>query len=191
MSLMRPVGYVLGLALLVAPAVAAQQRPMTMLPVPPLPQIGLPLPHIGLPPPSSELATKSSGRTIGPDRRSPDDHRGRGGWRAPVIVAPIYLIAPAAGVPNTDAPGHSAQQSRDQRAETGTVDQKLDTAPRVDADYNDASASTIEQEPSPALRPPGPTTLYVIPGCYAGNVPPAVGALPTGCDAARLTTIHR
>ena len=27
-----------------------------------------------------------------------------------------------------------------------------------------------------------PMTLYVIPGCYAGNVPPEVSTLPKGCD---------
>ena len=28
-----------------------------------------------------------------------------------------------------------------------------------------------------------PTTIYVIPGCYVGNVPPADAVLPAGCDA--------
>jgi hypothetical protein len=36
-----------------------------------------------------------------------------------------------------------------------------------------------------------PITLYVIPGCYAGNVPPDALTLAPGCDAAQLTTIER
>jgi hypothetical protein len=34
-----------------------------------------------------------------------------------------------------------------------------------------------------------PVTLYVIPGCYAGNVRPEQAALPKGCDAAKVKTI--
>jgi hypothetical protein len=36
---------------------------------------------------------------------------------------------------------------------------------------------------------PPPATIYVIPGCYVGNVPPAEVKLPGGCDAARVTTL--
>jgi hypothetical protein len=39
----------------------------------------------------------------------------------------------------------------------------------------------------PVSRPPeGSQTIYVIPGCYAGNRPPNESALPTGCDIANL-----
>jgi len=30
-----------------------------------------------------------------------------------------------------------------------------------------------------------PTTIYLIPGCYVGNVPPSEAKLPAGCDADR------
>lgn len=44
--------------------------------------------------------------------------------------------------------------------------------------------------PLPAARAPaGPKTFYVIPGCYAGDRPPAPGSLPAGCDASSLRTI--
>ena len=33
--------------------------------------------------------------------------------------------------------------------------------------------------------------IYIIAGCYAGNVPPVAATLPAGCDAARLTTLAR
>jgi len=35
----------------------------------------------------------------------------------------------------------------------------------------------------PAPPAPTPTTIYVVPGCYIGNVPPQEVALPAGCDA--------
>lgn len=34
----------------------------------------------------------------------------------------------------------------------------------------------------PAFPPPPPTTIYVVPGCYVGNVPPRDVKLPAGCD---------
>jgi PEGA domain len=39
--------------------------------------------------------------------------------------------------------------------------------------------------PLPSVEPvarPAPTTIYVIPGCYVGNVPPQEVTLPVGCD---------
>jgi hypothetical protein len=42
--------------------------------------------------------------------------------------------------------------------------------------------------PPPPYVPSGDRTLYVIPGCYVGNVPPANMKLPAGCDLSRLTT---
>jgi hypothetical protein len=38
---------------------------------------------------------------------------------------------------------------------------------------------------------PPPATIYVIPGCYVGNVPPSDAHLPAGCDAALATTLQR
>jgi hypothetical protein len=52
-----------------------------------------------------------------------------------------------------------------------------------------AVARSAEQPMPPPTS--GPMTLYVIPGCYAGNVPPAAVTLPAGCDATRLTTLPR
>jgi hypothetical protein len=47
-----------------------------------------------------------------------------------------------------------------------------------------ASASAVAPPPSaPAGPPPAPTTIYMIPGCYVGNVPPKDAMLPSGCDA--------
>lgn len=34
-----------------------------------------------------------------------------------------------------------------------------------------------------------PQTMYVIHGCYAGNRPPVVSGLPSGCDISRLRVL--
>jgi hypothetical protein len=43
----------------------------------------------------------------------------------------------------------------------------------------------VAQAPSSPVEPPAPTTIYVIPGCYVGNVPPKDATLPAGCDPNR------
>jgi len=42
--------------------------------------------------------------------------------------------------------------------------------------------------PTPAPSTPAPSTIYLIPGCYVGNVAPAQVKLPAGCDANGLIT---
>jgi hypothetical protein len=44
------------------------------------------------------------------------------------------------------------------------------------------------REPEPPFVPTGDRTLYVIPGCYVGNVSPKDIKLPPNCDLAKLTT---
>jgi hypothetical protein len=47
-------------------------------------------------------------------------------------------------------------------------------------------------EPAPAPLPPpapAPSTIYVIPGCYIGNVPPRDASLPAGCNVNGVVTI--
>jgi hypothetical protein len=49
----------------------------------------------------------------------------------------------------------------------------------------------VEEPPKPELPPYVPTgdrTLYVIPGCYVGNVSPINLKLPPNCDITKLTT---
>jgi hypothetical protein len=55
----------------------------------------------------------------------------------------------------------------------------------IDAAPPPSSAAPVA--PAPSL-PPAPTTIYVVPGCYAGNVPPEQVKLPAGCDARRSIT---
>jgi PEGA domain len=40
-----------------------------------------------------------------------------------------------------------------------------------------------------AARPTGPTRMYVIPGCYAGNMAPRADRLPSGCDVKQVRVI--
>jgi hypothetical protein len=46
------------------------------------------------------------------------------------------------------------------------------------------------RSPEPTA-PTAPITLYVIPSCYAGNVPPEASTLPKGCDPSLLSTVER
>lgn len=49
-----------------------------------------------------------------------------------------------------------------------------------------AAPSPVAQAPAaPDVPPPAPTTIYMIPGCYVGNVPPRDASLPAGCDESR------
>ena len=54
------------------------------------------------------------------------------------------------------------------------------------------ASSPVPPTVAPKPNPPAPTgskTMYVIPGCYLGNVSPKNVALPQGCDIGKMTTI--
>jgi hypothetical protein len=55
------------------------------------------------------------------------------------------------------------------------------------APRNDAPPREAEPAPPPYV-PAGDRTLYVIPGCYVGNVPPKDVKLPANCDLTKVTT---
>lgn len=42
---------------------------------------------------------------------------------------------------------------------------------------------------APVVKPATGRTMYVIPGCYMGNVSPKEMSLPKGCDISKLTTV--
>ena len=46
-------------------------------------------------------------------------------------------------------------------------------------------------QPLPDLVPRTPTTFYLIPGCYAGNVPPKDAGLPATCDPSQVISFKR
>lgn len=59
---------------------------------------------------------------------------------------------------------------------------------RIDPNETIVYRAVLERERTAAAapveaRPAGPTRIYVIPGCYAGNMAPRADRLPPGCDA--------
>ncbi len=55
----------------------------------------------------------------------------------------------------------------------------------------DAQPAALPAAPAPVdVPPPVPATIYMIPGCYVGNVPPADAGLPAGCDESRAITFE-
>lgn len=56
---------------------------------------------------------------------------------------------------------------------------------RVESSHEPAR-ETPAPPPPPPVMPTGPKTMYIIPNCYAGNVPPRAERLPAGCDIKNL-----
>jgi hypothetical protein len=50
-------------------------------------------------------------------------------------------------------------------------------------------ASAPPPPPPAVVRPTGSRTMYVIPGCYMGNISPKEVSLPAGCDIKKMSTI--
>lgn len=48
-------------------------------------------------------------------------------------------------------------------------------------------APTVPRAPESPKAPAVPTTIYLIPGCYLGNVAPRAAELRAGCDMSKLT----
>ncbi len=48
--------------------------------------------------------------------------------------------------------------------------------------------SLTQTAPPPPPQPTGSRTMFIIPGCYVGNSPPAQSALRSGCDIKNLVT---
>ena len=66
----------------------------------------------------------------------------------------------------------------------------ITTAPRTpDAPRAPASPASPASPGSPAS--PSSNPIYLIPGCYLGNVLPTTAMLRPGCDMSKLTTISR
>lgn len=58
--------------------------------------------------------------------------------------------------------------------------------------YRDSVSAEPPARTEPAPPPPAPTgskTLYMIPGCYMGNVSPKDMKLPAGCDLGKLVIV--
>ena len=177
---MRNLCFVLCVLLLPLPA-AAQQRFS-------LPSIGLPLPAIGLPPQPMPMPPWERRRIpewelnrIPPwERGYVPKHVGDGPHHRAVIGPPaIYYYVPYPVTIVEQAP-----------PQVIVVQQ-----PPVHVTVEMPARETREepappQEPPPAFVPSGDRTLYVIPGCYVGNVPPVNLKLPAGCDVRKVTTFN-
>ncbi len=51
--------------------------------------------------------------------------------------------------------------------------------------------AALEPNPPRSSEPPAPVTFYLVPGCYAGDVPPAQVQLPAGCDPGKARSFPR
>jgi hypothetical protein len=129
----------------------------------PLPRIGLPLPPIGLRPPAQQ------------QHRS-RHHRGRSfaPWPVMYVMVEPYpsvvaqqAVQPAPAVTQPSFKG-SLDQAIAYRHEMRQIDQPI-------------TVTTLQKTP---------TTFYLIPGCYMGNVPPKDAGLPATCDLSRTQTFR-
>lgn len=234
-----------------ADAVRAQEAappPQTvngvMLPVPPLPPIGLPLPHVGLDTPKA--TTRPADERADADR--PSRSRRRQPSAPPILVyAPVIVGSGTTKVPGEQVAPTAAAATRQGRTGTLTLDTKEDDTPFsvfVDGTYvgsseqlgtsltldagvhrievqadghpaqrfsvrigagkatthetdlrggqaDDAITAAAPVQADEGSRSEVPARLYIIAGCYAGNVPPVPSTLPAGCDPSRVTTLTR
>ncbi len=79
-----------------------------------------------------------------------------------------------------------------------TLDLDVNIAPHRSITYRGAlKAAAAPPTPDPPVHtstevtPATPTTFYLIPGCYLGNVPPKDAGLPTTCDDSRVITFRQ
>jgi hypothetical protein len=60
---------------------------------------------------------------------------------------------------------------------------------RVEEAAPNAPAPQAPKAPQAPQAPPGSRTMYLIPGCYMGNVQPTASMLRPGCDINKMTTM--
>jgi hypothetical protein len=160
------------LLLLAADALAGQRRRGAPSPPPPAPVVPRTLSTGGVttlppPPPVSPFAARPG--TYAPHYNEPAP-RSRGlGYGVPYYNSAIGI---GAYVPE-------AAVTPPALVEQPPLSVSVPEPPR-------AAAPVPEPQRIAALH--GPDTFYVIPGCYAGNLPPNPGRLPRGCDLTRLRT---
>jgi len=100
----------------------------------------------------------------------------------------VGLFSDVAGELTLDAGAHTIELH-----EEGFRDARVDVRIPLDGTITyDVALQPIEVAPLPSAVPVGPaspaaapTTIYVVPGCYIGNVPPQQVTLPANCDSRR------
>ena len=179
---MRELCFVLCVLLLPLPALAQQSSS--------LPSIGLPLPAIGLgPAPWEQRRVPSWERPQVPEwerNRIPpweaghlpkrveiDDRR----HRREVIPAVYYVPYPVA----------VQQPPQVIVVQQPPVTQIITVQIPARETREEPPASQVQEPP---YVPSGDRTVYVIPGCYVGNVPPQDVKLAAHCDLKKLTTFN-
>lgn len=179
---MRKLCFVLGVLFLPLPAAAQHSFS--------LPSIGLPLPAIGLRPVPWEptpMPAWEQRQLPGWERnRIPPWEGGHTPQRAGNDLqrrhfrVPQFIYVPYA-VPIEQPPQVIIVQPP---PVTNIVTVEM---PVRDIREESAPASKIQEPP---YVPSGDRTVYVIPGCYVGNVPPARLNLPPHCDVKKVTTFN-
>ena len=178
----------------------------------PLPDIGLPLPPIGLQPPHSPR--RGYGRYHWPSYGWPAVVY-YAPWYEPVPYVreaapapePVEQPAPTgrlildpqpegaqvfvdgyyAGIPDDFSVVHGggvveSGQHRIEVSAPGHESVSIDV--RIAASQSVTYRGRLKRIPPPAAKS-APTTFYLIPGCYMGNVPPKDARLPATCDLGR------
>lgn len=85
------------------------------------------------------------------------------------------------------ADGHPAQRFSVRIAAGKTTTHATDL--RASGTHDEGHA--VEGAAAAPTSDAGPARLFIIAGCYAGNVPPVPATLPAGCDPSRMTTLSR
>jgi hypothetical protein len=175
---MRKLCFVLCVLLLPLPAAAQQSFS--------LPAIGLPLPAIGLPPQPTPPWER---RQLPPWElnRIPPWERGHLPRNVVDRVHPRGVIGPPAVYYYVPYPVAVVEQ----QPQVIVVQQPPITV-TVEAPAREPREEPPlpPREPEPPFVPSGDRTVYVIPGCYVGNVSPANLKLPLHCDVKKVTTFN-
>jgi len=104
----------------------------------------------------------------------------------------VGLFSDVGGELVLDAGGHTIELR-----EEGFLDARVDVRIPLDGTITyDVTLKPIQAAPLSSVAPvpppspaPAPATIYVVPGCYVGNVPPQQVTLPAGCDAKGSITV--
>jgi hypothetical protein len=126
-------------------------------------------------------------------------------WLDVTPAAPMQVFVDGYYIGTTDELGTSLElEAGPRRLELRAAGyEPLAFGARIEANRTLTYRETLRrrEEAAPATSPPVPTvappdarvlpmTLYVIPGCYAGNVPPTSAMLPTGCDVSGVQQLR-
>lgn len=106
-----------------------------------------------------------------------------------IYVDGVYIGTPADLGGELDLrPGSRRIEIRAPGYETLIFDARVEAARAITYRGELTPIAATAPAPPPVVIPPENRILYVIAGCYFGNVPPEAGRLPVGCDLSQLKT---